>query len=313
MAEAREVRSLTVIVAGASGLVGRALASRLVGQGHRVCKLVRRHAGASDEIRWDPAAGDCDPTVLAGADAVINLAGENLAAGRWTPSRREAILRSRTDTTGTLVATMSRSARRPAVFINASATGIYGDRGDEVLTEASAIGTGFLADVCRAWEAPLATARQLGIRTIALRTGVVLTPQGGALAKMLPAFSAGVGGRLGNGRQWMSWITLEDLLGVIDHVLVHEACNGPINAVAPQPVTNAEFTTALGRALRRPTVLPVPAFMLRLLFGQMADEALLSSTRVVPKALLDNGFEFRQAQIETALPQLVGRFPRAHS
>lgn len=307
MTEPRQDRSLTVLVAGASGLVGRALVPRLAGQGHRVRRLVRRPAATPDEIRWDPAAGACDPAGLADVDAVINLAGENLAEGRWTAARREAILRSRIDTTRTLAAAMERSARRPAVFINASATGIYGDRGDEVLTEASDAGTGFLADVCRAWEEPLATARQLGIRTVALRTGVVLTPQGGALAKMLPAFSAGVGGRLGSGRQWMSWITLEDLLGVIGHVLVHEACNGPINAVAPQPATNAELTAALGRALRRPTALPVPAVMLRLLFGQMADEALLSSTRVVPKALLDSGFEFRQAEIEAALQRLVGK------
>ncbi len=307
MTDARNRPPMTVVVAGASGLVGRALVARLVGQGHRVFKLVRRRAEAPDEIRWDPAAGECDPKALAEADAVINLAGENLAAGRWTTARREAIVRSRTDTTRTLVATIGRSAHRPAVFINASATGIYGDRGDEVLTESSAAGTGFLADVCRAWEDPLATAAQLGIRTIALRTGVVLTPTGGALAKMLPAFRCGVGGRLGGGRQWMSWITLDDLVGAIGHVLTHPACAGPINAVAPQPVTNADFTTALGRVLRRPTVFPVPAFALRLLFGQMADEALLSSTRAVPKVLLDTGFEFRQGEIEPALRQVIGR------
>jgi len=299
--------SLTVVLAGASGLVGRALGSRLAAQGHRVRRLVRRPAAAQDESRWDPAAGECDPALMSGADVVINLAGENLAAGRWTAARREAILRSRVDTTRTLATAMARSARRPAVFINASATGIYGDRGDEVLTESSASGTGFLADVCRAWEDPLATAAQAGIRTVALRTGVVLTPQGGALAKMLPAFRLGAGGRLGSGRQWMSWITLDDLLGVIDHVLTHRECSGPINAVAPQPVTNAEFTAALGRALRRPTVFPVPVFMLRLLFGQMADEALLSSTRAVPKVLLDTGFEFRQGELEPALRQLISR------
>ncbi len=306
MNEARTAPAMTILVAGASGLVGRALVPRLTGQGHRVFKLVRRPAEKSDEIQWDPAAGQFASGALAEADAVINLAGENLAAGRWTKVRRDLILRSRVDTARTLVEAIGRSAHRPAVFINASATGIYGDRGDEVLTETSAAGTGFLADVCHAWEEPLA-ALPAGVRAVALRTGVVLTPQGGALAKMLPAFRAGVGGRLGNGRQWMSWITLDDLLGVIGHVLTHPECAGPINAVAPQPVTNAEFTAVLGRVLRRPTVFPVPAFALRLLFGQMADEALLSSSRAVPKVLLDTGFNFRQGEIEPALRQLLGR------
>lgn len=307
MTEAPINQPKTVLIAGASGLVGQALGPWLQGRGYRVRRLVRRPIRGDDEVRWDPAAGELAPAALAEVDAVINLAGENLAAGRWTAARREAILRSRVDTTRTLVAAMGRTERRPAVFINASATGIYGDRGDDELTEASAPGSGFLADVCRAWEEPLAEVAQLGIRTIALRLGVVLTPQGGALAKMLPAFRAGVGGRLGHGRQWMSWITLDDLLGVIGHGLTHPACAGPVNAVAPQSVTNAVFTAALGRVLRRPTVLPVPAFVLRLLFGQMADEALLSSTRAVPKTLLDTGFKFRQGEIEPALRQLLGR------
>ncbi len=298
--------AMTMLVAGASGLVGRALVARLRDQGHRVRTLVRRPAETPDEIPWDPGAGKVAPEVFAETDAVINLAGENLAAGRWTTKRRDAILRSRVDTTRTLVAAVREAKRRPAVFVNASATGIYGDRGDELLTEASTVGTSFLADVCRAWEEPL-TAAPAGVRTVALRTGVVLTRQGGALAKMLPAFRAGVGGRLGSGRQWMSWITLDDLLGVIGHVLTHPACAGAINAVAPHPVTNADFTAALGRVLRRPTVFPVPAFALRLLFGQMADEALLSSARVVPKVLLDSGFEFRQGEIEAALLQILGR------
>lgn len=300
--------SSTVIVAGASGLVGRALVGWLQARGQRVRRLVRRAPDGPDEIRWDPSAGVCDPVALGDADAVVNLAGENLAAGRWTAARQAAILRSRVDTTRTLVAALGRAGRRPAVFINASATGIYGHRGDTELTEASAAGTGFLADVCRAWEEPLA-AVPTDVRTVALRTGVVLTPTGGALARMLPAFRLGVGGRLGSGRQWMSWITLEDLLGAIGHVLTREDCRGAINAVAPQPVTNAEFTAALGRVLGRPTVFPVPAFVLRLLLGQMADEALLGSTRAVPKALLDTGFAFRHGAIEAALQELLGRGP----
>lgn len=306
MNDARANPAMTILMAGASGLVGRALAPRLIGQGHRVFKLVRRPTETPDEIQWNPAAGKFAAGVVEETDAVINLAGENLAAGRWTARRRDAILRSRVDTTRTLVAALREARRKPAVFVNASATGIYGDRGDEVLPESSAGGTGFLAEVCRAWEEPLA-ALPAGVRAVALRTGVVLTPQGGALAKMLPAFRAGVGGRLGNGRQWMSWITLDDLLGVIGHVLTHPECAGPINAVAPQPVTNAEFTAVLGRVLRRPTVFPVPAFALRLLFGQMADEALLSSSQAVPKVLLDTGFNFRQGEIEPALRQLLGR------
>lgn len=298
--------TMTIVVAGASGLVGRALVGRLAGQGHRVLKLVRRPTETPDEITWNPGGGEIAPAAFEQTDAVINLAGENLATGRWTTKRRAAILRSRVETTRTLVAAVREAKRRPAVFINASATGIYGDRGEEVLTETSAAGPGFLAGVCRAWEEPLAAA-PAGVRTVALRTGVVLTPQGGALAKMLPAFRAGVGGRLGGGRQWMSWVTLDDLLGIIGHVLTHPECVGPINAVAPHPVTNADFTAALGRALGRPTVFPVPAFALRLLFGQMADEALLSSTRAVPKVLLDTGFNFRQGEIEPALRQLLGR------
>ena len=303
MTSARANPVTTLLVAGASGLVGRALVARLTDQGHRVLKLVRRPAVTPDEISWNPGAGEIAPGAFEETEAVINLAGENLAAGRWTAKRREAILRSRVDTTRTLVAALREAKRRPAVFVNASATGIYGDRGAEVLTEASVAGTGFLADVCRAWEEPLAAA-PAGVRTVALRTGVVLTPQGGALAKMLPAFRVGVGGRLGNGRQWMSWVTLDDLLGIIGHVLTHPECLGPINAVAPQPVTNADFTAALGRVLGRPTMFPVPAFALRLRFGQMADEALLSSARVEPKALLDTGFEFRQGEIEGALREL---------
>lgn len=305
MDEQRTQPSQTVVVAGASGLVGRALVAALTARGHRVRRLVRRAPATLDEIRWDPATGACDPGVLGEADAVINLAGENLAAGRWTAARREGILRSRVDTTRTLVAAVSRAARRPTVFINASATGIYGDRGDEVLTETSAAGTGFLADVCRAWEEPLA-ALPAGVRAVALRTGVVLTPEGGALAKMLPAFRLGVGGRLGNGRQWMSWITLGDLVGAISHVLADPRCQGPVNAVAPAPVTNAAFTAALGAALRRPAILPVPVFALRLLFGQMADEALLSSTRAVPQVLLGSGFAFRDADLGPALRRMLG-------
>lgn len=306
MGEHRAQPTQTVLVAGASGLVGRALVAELTARGHRVFRLVRRASAAPDEIRWDPATGACEPGILGEIDAVINLAGENLAAGRWTAARRAAILRSRVDTTRTLVAAVSRAARRPTVFINASATGIYGDRGDAVLTEASAPGTGFLAEVCRAWEEPLA-ALPAGVRAVALRTGVVLTPQGGALAKMLPAFRLGIGGRLGSGRQWMSWITLDDLVGAIGHAMVDPRCQGPVNAVAPVPVTNAAFTAALGRVLGRPTVFPVPAFALRLLFGQMADDALLSSARVEPKALLDTGFEFRHRGIETALRHVCAK------
>lgn len=298
-----------VVISGASGLVGAALAARLTAMGVRVVKLVRRPARAEDEVFWDPAAGRIEWGVHAGADAVVHLAGENIAAGRWTAARKETIRRSRIEGTTTLARGLAAlgAAERPRVLVSASATGWYGDTGEREAREGDAAGGGFLAGVCAAWEEATRPAEAAGVRVVKLRTGVVLTAAGGALAKMLPAFRVGAGGRLGGGRQWMSWITLEDLVEVIGRALRDDRLAGPVNAVAPETVRNAEFTAVLGRVLGRPAVLPVPAMVLRLAFGQMADEALLASSRVVPGALAAAGFEFRQATLERALRTVLGR------
>lgn len=298
-----------VVVSGASGLVGAALAARLTTMGVGVVKLVRRAARAADEIAWDPAAGRIDWGTHARADAIVHLAGENIAEGRWTAARKEAIKRSRIDGTATLARGLAAmgEADRPRVLVSASATGWYGDTGERAAREGDAAGGGFLARVCEAWEAATQPAEAEGVRVVKLRTGVVLTTAGGALAKILPAFRAGLGGRLGSGEQWMSWITLEDLVEVIGWALRDERVRGPVNAVAPEAVQNMEFTATLGGVLGRPTVVPAPAVMLRLAFGQIADEALLASSRVVPAALVAAGFEFRQATLEQALRAVLGK------
>lgn len=294
---------MKIVIAGASGLVGSALIPSLRAAGHDVLRLVRgAGARAPDEIPWQPESGEIDSARLEGIDACINLAGENVGAGRWTAARREAILRSRVDATRTLVGAIGRLTRKPAVLLNASAVGFYGDRGDEVLTETSGIGHGFLPEVCLAWETHANGAARLGTRVAMLRFGVILARGGGALAKMLPLFRLGLGGRLGAGQQWMSWIAMEDVMGVIQHALVNSGCAGPINVVAPRAVTNAEFTRALAGALHRPAFLPVPAWALRAVVGRgMADEALLGSTRVAPQRLEETGYAFRHSTIHTAL------------
>lgn len=296
---------MKIVVAGASGLIGSALVPALRGAGHEVRRLVRRTAAAPDEIAWDPAAGTIEASLMAGAEVVVNLAGENVGAGRWTAARREGIFRSRVEATRTLVRAMAALAPRPKVFVCASAVGYYGDRGDETLTEASRIGQGFLPEVCLAWETHAEGAARLGIRTAMLRLGVVLAREGGALAKMLPLFRMGLGGRLGRGRQWMSWVGIADAVGAIGHVLTTPACAGPINVVAPGAVTNAEFTRTLLRVLRRPALLPVPAWALRAVFGRMADEALLASTRALPQRLAETGYAFRHSTLDTALAAVL--------
>ncbi|MGC4071759.1 MAG: TIGR01777 family oxidoreductase [Nibricoccus sp.] len=301
------VRRMTFLIAGASGLVGRALVPFLKSQGHEVVRLVRGESKRPDEIHWDPAAGVLDPAKLRGVDVVINLAGENVAGGRWTAARREVILSSRVGTTRTLVSTIERMKHRPFMLVNASAVGIYGSRGDELVNEESMRGNGFLADVCKAWEKETAAAEDLGLRAVALRTGVVLTPAGGALGKMLPLFCAGLGGKMGSGRQWMSWITVDDLVGAIYHAVLDQRCAGPLNTTAPVSVPNAEFTKTLGNVLRRPTWLPVPAWVLKLLFGQMADEALLGGVRAEPKRLDDSRYVFRHGKLDEALRHVLGR------
>lgn len=299
----------SVLVSGASGLVGRALQGFLETQGHSVRGLVRRAARKEGEFQWDPAAGTIDPAALAGVDAVIHLGGENVAGGRWTAARKAAIWSSRVDGTRTLAKGIAARpvGERPEVFVSAAAVGFYGDQGDAVLGESAGLGAGFLAEVCEAWEGELAAVDALGVRTVALRTGVVLSPAGGALAKMLPAFLVGGGGRLGSGRQWMSWITPDDLGAMYLRAVLDPTWRGAFNAVAPTAVTNTEFTATMARVLRRPAVFPVPAAVLKLIFGEMAEETLLASTRAVPDRAARAGFVWRQPELETALRHVVGR------
>lgn len=299
---------LKVVVAGASGLIGRALEPVLQTQGHEVVRLVRRPVkpGSTTEIFWNPARGEMDASALDGVDAIINLSGTNIASGRWTARRRAEIMASRLDATHTLATAVAKLHRRPAVWLNASAVGIYGDRSEEVVTEASSAGRGFLADVVTAWESAAKAAAPADARLACLRFGVVLSPAGGALAKMRPAFRCGVGGPLGNGRQWMSWIAIDDAVGSIVHALRDARCAGALNVTAPEPVTNATFAAALAVALRRPAFCRVPAGVLRLAFGEMADEALLASTRALPEELVRAGYVFRFPRIENAVRHVLG-------
>ena len=297
-------QTLRVGISGASGLIGTALSSLLTAGGHTVVPLVRR-AARSGEIEWDPAAGRLDPADIATLDAVVNLSGAGIGDQRWSDSYRETILSSRTDTTSLLATTIrDLGDDGPNVFVSGSAIGIYGDRGDELVDEQSADGDGFLADVCRAWEAAAAPASEAA-RVALVRTGIVLTPDGGALAKMLPLFKLGLGGKFGNGRQYMSWITLDDEVRAIEYALTADL-EGPINLTAPTPVTNKEFADALGDALKRPSFLPVPAFGPRLVLGrQLADSLLFDSARVAPTVLSTSGFDFDHADIATAFGAIL--------
>jgi hypothetical protein len=279
--------------------------SALRQSGHEAIALVRRtpRPGAA-EIQWDPG-GAIDGTKLSGADAVVHLAGESVASGRWNEQRKARILNSRVQGTQTIAASIARANPRPRVLVTASANGIYGDTGDKVVTEAEPAGTTFLAEVGRQWEQATRAASDAGIRTVMLRIGIVLSAQGGALARMLPPFRVGVGGRIGDGRQWMAWITVDDLIALFLHALKTESVRGAVNAVAPNPVTNADFTRALGAVLKRPTLFPVPAYVVRTVFGQMGEELLLSSNRAVPKAALASGFQFRYPEIRGALEHVL--------
>ncbi len=292
---------LRVLVSGSTGLVGRTLCAVLTTQGHEVLRLVRGVPAAPDEVVLG-RLGEAGRI-----DAVVHLAGENLAGGRWTEARRRRIMDSRVEGTRALVAALGRLPERPSVLIGSSAVGYYGDRGEVRCAEDERPGRGFLSEVCQAWERETRAAESLGMRTVCLRTGVVLTPAGGALKKLLPVFRAGLGGRLGDGRMWMSWISIDDLTGVIAQALVDESITGPVNAVAPQPVTNADFTRELGSVLGRPTVLPVPAKVLRAVFGEMADETLLVSTRAEATKLQTAGYDFRHKTLGAALRHVLGR------
>jgi uncharacterized protein len=298
---------MRIVLSGASGLVGSALEPALRVSGHEVWRLVRSAPVGDRERCWHPDARHPDPHVLAGMDAVVHLGGENIAAGRWTASRRERIRRSRVDSTRLLAQAMAAMARPPRAFLCASAVGIYGDRGDEVLTESSPPGSGFLAEVGREWEAAAQSASRNGIRVASLRFGVVLSPAGGALARMLPVFRLGLGGRIGNGRQYWSWISLPDAVRAIEFILASDALAGPVNGVSPQPLTNSAFTRSLAGALGRPAMFPLPAFAARLALGGMADAALLASARVEPEKLKGAGFQFQHATLDAALRSLLPR------
>ena len=296
---------MKILVTGASGLVGSALVPFLEAGGHEVARL-GRSAPSDGDVRWDPEAGVLEAGALEGFDGVGHLAGENIAAGRWTEARKRRIRESRVNGTRLLAETLARLERPPRVLVSASAIGLYGDRGDEELTEESPAGSGFLSDVCREWEAATEAAEGKGIRVVHARLGVVLSQDGGALAKMLTPFRLGAGGNIGNGRQYMSWITLDDTAAAIGHLLAAEAASGAVNVVAPAPVTNGEFTRTLGRVLRRPTLFPMPGFAARLAFGEMADALLLASTRVRPARLLDSGYAFRHGSLDEGLRHVLG-------
>jgi uncharacterized protein (TIGR01777 family) len=298
---------MDVAIAGSSGLIGTALVATLRARGHRVRRLLRGGTVGPDDVSWDPARGELDPDKLSGVDAAVNLAGENLAAGRWSAARKQRFRQSRIGTTRLLAGTLARLEPRPRVLVNASAIGWYGDRGDETLNEDSPGGSGFLAELCRDWEAAADPAADAGIRTVLLRIGVVMSAEGGALAKMLPSFRLGLGARLGDGRQFMSWIGRDDLVRAIVFALEHDGLAGPVNGVAPNPVRNAELTRTLGRVLRRPAFLVAPAFVLRLALGQMARETLLAGARILPSRLADAGFRCEHPELEGALRHELGR------
>ena len=296
---------MRVVVSGASGLVGRSLSAALRARGDEVTPLVRRTPVAG-EARWDPAAGSIDAGALEGADGVVHLAGAGIGDKRWSAQRRREIVSSRVESTSLLARTLGGLTRPPATMVSASAVGFYGDRGDEVLTEDSGPGAGFLADVCRAWEDATGPAAHAGVRVVRLRSGVVLSAHGGALARQLPLFRLGIGGRLGSGAQWLSWISLPDEVGIILHALDDPALSGPVNATAPAPVTNRVFTRALGRALHRPAVLSVPGFALSIVLGpDLATEMVLAGQCVVPTRLTATGYSFRHANVDAALAAVL--------
>jgi uncharacterized protein (TIGR01777 family) len=295
-----------VLVTGSHGLIGSALIPRLRADAHRVVRLVRGAPEGSDDVRWDPGAGTIDAAGLDGVDAVVHLAGAGIADKKWTPERKQLILESRTKGTDLLARTLAGLPRPPAVLISSSGVGYYGNRGAEELTEAAAPGDDFPAQICVAWEAATAPASQAGIRVVTIRTGIVLAAHGGALQRMLLPFKLGLGGRIGSGEQYMSWITLDDHVGAIRHLLTTESVTGPVNLTAPNPVTNSDFARALGSALHRPTVLPTPLFPLKAIYGsELVQHLLVDGQRVVPRALEASGYEFEFSDIERALRAVV--------
>jgi hypothetical protein len=293
-----------LVVSGASGLLGSALVPAFEADGHEVLRLVRRAARGPREVQWDPASRTVDLAALAGVQAAVNLSGATIGR-RWTTSRKAEIRASRVDSTRLLAESLATLDPRPEVLVSAGGVGIYGDRGDDILTEESALGDGFLAEVGKAWEEAAAPARAAGIRAVSFRQGVVLSRSGGILGRLRTPFRLGIGGRVGSGRQWWSWVTLDDLVAAYRLALATDL-DGPVNLVSPNPVTNAQFTRALGTALHRPTVVPFPAIAARTVFGEMGEEALLGSQRALPARLLDAGFSFGHGDLDGALEHTLG-------
>jgi uncharacterized protein len=297
---------MRILMSGASGLIGSALSSRLTADGHTVSRLVRR-AAKPGEFTWDPATESLDPAAFDKVDAVVNLSGAGIGDHRWTDQYKAELLKSRLLTTELLASTMASLDRMPSVFLSGSAVGWYGDRGDERLDELSPPGDDFLSELCQQWEAATAVAEKAGIRTVHLRTGIVLSAKGGALKKQLPLFKLGLGGRFGNGHQWQSWISIDDQVGAIAHLLSGEMC-GAVNLTAPNPVTNSEFTTTLAKVLHRPALVPIPTFGPKLLFGsELVESLLLAGQRVSPTALQRSGYEFQHETLDAALRAVLHR------
>jgi uncharacterized protein (TIGR01777 family) len=296
-----------VALTGSHGLVASALAPALERDGHRVVRFVRSPPKSPDEARWDPEAGTIDADALADVDAVVHLAGAGIGDKKWTPARKRVILESRTVGTGLLARTLAALPQKPRALVSASAIGYYGDRGDEVLTERSAPGNDFGATVCKAWEAATAPAADAGIRVVCIRSGLVQSGAGGMLQRLVPPFKLGLGGRLGSGRQYMSWIGIDDEVAAIRHAIATDALEGAVNLTTPNPVTNSEYTETLGRVLHRPTVLPTPMFALKAVYGGELVDSLVGSQRVVPEQLLASGFEFAHPDLEGALRTALGQ------
>lgn len=296
---------MKVVITGSHGLIGSNLSDFLSQQGHDITRLVRTRPTGAHEAYWNPEKGEIDANALEGVDAIIHLAGENIAEGRWNQSKKARIKNSRIQGTHLLSETVIGLKKPPSVFICASAIGFYGDRGKSPVDEASMAGSGFLTELCQAWERACLPIQNSGVRLVNMRFGVVLSPQGGALAKMLPPFKMGVAGRVGNGKQYMSWVALDDVLGAMEFALENQKIHGPVNVVAPRAVTNHEFSKTLGHVLHRPAIMPMPAMVARLAFGEMADELLLASTKVRPSRLLAAGYDFQYPELEGALDHLL--------
>lgn len=296
---------MKILITGASGLIGQALSAELKKQGHSIVAAVRRAPRNDSELQWDPKLGVLSPSAFDGVDAVVHLAGAGIGDKRWTDDYKREVLESRTKSTSLLATTMASLPVKPKVFLSGSAIGIYGVRGDEALDENAAPGDGFLADVCKQWEEAARPAVDAGIRTVFLRTGIVLSTKGGALKKQLPIFKLGAGGKFGNGKQWQSWISITDEVNAIIHLLTSQI-SGPVNLTAPEPVTNAGFTKELGRVLSRPTFLPIPPFAPKILLGsELADALLFTGQRVIPSALTRDGFVFTHQTLDAALRALL--------